>query len=191
MASTRSRIAGRLRTARRAAGLTQAAVAKELGVHRPAITEIEAARRSVSAEELDALARLYRVPVSALLSSEATPERGAHSGRPRSPDPLGSGWIERMAEVVVERFRPERVILFGSHARGTAGRESDVDLLVVMEVEGSIRRKAAEIGAALCRFPVAKDIIVTTPGEFAWRSEVAGTIERAAVRDGKVLFVRG
>jgi len=42
-----------------------------------------------------------------------------------------------MVQRIVRRFRPERVILFGSHARGEAGPDSDVDLLIVMPVEGS------------------------------------------------------
>ncbi|MBH0185089.1 MAG: nucleotidyltransferase domain-containing protein, partial [Nitrospira sp.] len=47
-----------------------------------------------------------------------------------------------MVRRIVERFHPERVILFGSHARGTAGPQSDVDLLVVMQAQGSKRRCA-------------------------------------------------
>ncbi|MCA1853918.1 MAG: hypothetical protein LC647_16450 [Beggiatoa sp.] len=39
-----------------------------------------------------------------------------------------------------------------------------------------------------CHFQIAKDIIVTTPEEFAWRKEIPGTIERPAEREGKVLY---
>src|SRR5579859_1787822 len=59
----RKRIAERLRQAREAAGLSQGQVAKLLGMHRPTITEIEAGRRKVSAEELGALAEAYGVTV--------------------------------------------------------------------------------------------------------------------------------
>ena len=54
-----------------------------------------------------------------------------------------------MVNRIVNEFQPERVILFGSHARGEGGPDSDVDLLVVMPVEGSRRDKAIEIGVAL------------------------------------------
>jgi predicted nucleotidyltransferase len=47
--------------------------------------------------------------------------------------------IDAMVRRIVQRFDPEKVILFGSHARGTAGPDSDVDLLVVMTVRGSKR----------------------------------------------------
>lgn len=52
--------------------------------------------------------------------------------------------IAEMVRRIVERFHPERIILFGSHARGTAGPHSDVDLLVVMQPHGSKRRRAVE-----------------------------------------------
>ncbi len=99
--------------------------------------------------------------------------------------------IREMTRRIVERFDPEKIILFGSHARGEAGPDSDVDLLVVMPVKGSKREKGVEIGVALHDIRVPKDIIVTTPGAFEWRKEVVGTIERPAAREGKVLYARG
>lgn len=47
--------------------------------------------------------------------------------------------IAEMVRRIVARFNPERVIVFGSHTRGTAGPDSDVDLLVVMHPHGSNR----------------------------------------------------
>ena len=99
--------------------------------------------------------------------------------------------IQKMVERIVGQFQPEKIILFGSHARGDAGLDSDVDLLIVMPVEGSKRAKRVEIGVALHDIPVAKDILLTTPEEFEWRKETAGTIERPAVREGQILYDRG
>jgi predicted nucleotidyltransferase len=95
-----------------------------------------------------------------------------------------------MVRRIVSQFHPEQVILFGSHARGDAGPDSDVDLLVVMPVDGSKRAKQVEIRVALHNIPVPKDIIVTTPREFALRREIVGTIEEPAAREGKVLYAR-
>jgi len=95
-----------------------------------------------------------------------------------------------MVRRIVKRFDPDRVILFGSHARGTAGPDSDVDLLIVMSVAGSKREKQLEVRRALHEFKVSKDIIVTTPEDFVWRKEIPGTIERPAAREGKVVYVR-
>ena len=98
--------------------------------------------------------------------------------------------IDRMVRRIVERFHPDRVILFGSHARGTAGPVSDVDLLVVMPVSGSKREKQLEVRLAVHEFKVSKDIIVTTPEDFEWRKEIPGTVERPAAREGRVVYAR-
>lgn len=98
--------------------------------------------------------------------------------------------IQRMVRQIVSRFHPERIILFGSHARGDAGPDSDVDLLVVMPFLGSKLEKQLEIRLALNEIHIPKDIVVTTPEDFQWRKEVPGTIERPAAREGKVLYAR-
>lgn len=98
--------------------------------------------------------------------------------------------IQRMVRRIVRQFRPERVILFGSHARGEAGPDSDVDLLVVMPFQGLKHHRQAEIRVALHDIQVPKDILITTPEDFAWRKDVVGTIEYPAAREGKVLYAR-
>jgi predicted nucleotidyltransferase len=98
--------------------------------------------------------------------------------------------IQRMVRQIVSRFHPDRIILFGSHARGDAGPDSDVDLLVVMPFLGSKLEKRLEIRLALKDIHLSKDIVVTTPEDFQWRKEILGTIERPAALEGKVLFAR-
>ena len=99
--------------------------------------------------------------------------------------------IRIMADLIIKRFEPEKIILFGSHAREDAGSDSDVDLLVIMNVEGSKRERQLEIRSALHDVRIPKDIIVSTPEEFEWRKEIAGTVEYPAVREGKVLYEHG
>jgi predicted nucleotidyltransferase len=98
--------------------------------------------------------------------------------------------IDRMVKRIVRKFHPEKIILFGSHARGDAGPDSDVDLLVVLEFDGSKLDKMVEIGVALHDIPVPKDIVVTRPEDFAWRQEIVGTIEYPATHEGKLLYAR-
>jgi predicted nucleotidyltransferase len=95
-----------------------------------------------------------------------------------------------MVERIVRQVDPEQIILFGSQARGDAGPDSDVDLLVVMDFDGSNLEKCIEIRGTLHTFLVPLDIMVTTPEEFAWRKDVVGTIEWPASREGKVLYAR-
>ncbi len=99
--------------------------------------------------------------------------------------------IQRMVRRIVREFDPDRIILFGSHARGQAGSDSDVDLLVVMRVEGSKRAKQLEIRMALHDVRVPKDIIVSRREEFQWRKDTVGTIEYPATREGEILYARG
>ena len=99
--------------------------------------------------------------------------------------------IDAMVQRLVERFDPDKIILFGSHARGTARPDSDVDLLVVMPVTGSKRKKQIELRCALHDIRIAKDIIVVTPDEVERRRNIVGTIIRPALREGKVLYARG
>ena len=98
--------------------------------------------------------------------------------------------IQYMVRRIVAEFDPDRIILFGSYARGQAGPDSDVDLLVVMPVKGSKRAKQLEIRAMVRDVHVPKDIIVSTTEEFQWRKDTVGTIEYPAVREGKTLYAR-
>jgi len=81
-----SEIAARLRRAREAAGLSQGQVARKLGLHRPAVSEIEAGRRRVTVEEVAALAEMYGVSsewitVGRVAGSDAADERLALAAR--------------------------------------------------------------------------------------------------------------
>ncbi len=98
--------------------------------------------------------------------------------------------IRPMVRRIVAKFDPDKIILFGSHARGQAGPDSDVDLLVVMPVKGSKRAKQLEIRTALHDVRVPKDVLVSRTEEFNWRKDVVGTIEYPAAREGKVLYAR-
>jgi predicted nucleotidyltransferase len=98
--------------------------------------------------------------------------------------------IPAMVRRIVEHTHPLRIILFGSHARGTAGPDSDVDLLVVLPSVTDKRQTTVEIRRLLSDFPVSKDIIVTTPEEIDRRGDLIGTVLRPALREGKVLYER-
>lgn len=95
-----------------------------------------------------------------------------------------------MVRRIVEQFDPDRIVLFGSHARGTGGPDSDVDLLIIMASAGSKRKQAAQIDLALAGLGLPKDIIVVTPEEAKTYAETVGTIIRPALREGIVMYGR-
>ena len=98
--------------------------------------------------------------------------------------------ISEMVRRIVEGFHPDKIILFGSYARGAAGPDSDADLLVVMPVKGSKREKAIEIDVELAGIGLSKDVIVVTAEEVEKYRDVVGTLICPALREGKVLYER-
>ena len=98
--------------------------------------------------------------------------------------------ISTMVDRIVGRFQPSRVVLFGSQARGTAKEWSDVDLLVVMDNVPNKRRVAVEIRRSLGDLPISKDIVIATPDEITRRGHVVGTVLRAALREGMIVYER-
>jgi predicted nucleotidyltransferase len=98
--------------------------------------------------------------------------------------------LDEIVSRIVKRFHPERIILFGSHARGTAHTDSDVDLLIVMPVPNTRRRLATEIDLALVGIDIPTDVIVVTPEEVQRNKDRIGTIIRPVLREGKVLYER-
>ncbi len=113
-----------------------------------------------------------------------------HSPAPRRrwPPPRPEDVIPELVTVIVRNFRPLRIILFGSRARGDHRPSSDVDLLVVLPEAPDKRALAAGIRDDLANIPVAKDIIVTTPQEIDEERELVGSLLHHALRDGKVLY---
>ena len=100
------------------------------------------------------------------------------------------GFISTMVDRIVGRFQPSQVVLFGSHARGTASEWSDVDLLVILPNVADKRDAAVNIRRVLGDLPVCKDIVVATPEEIARRGRLPGTVLRSALREGKVIYER-
>ncbi|MDA0268552.1 MAG: nucleotidyltransferase domain-containing protein [Cyanobacteria bacterium] len=102
-----------------------------------------------------------------------------------------SPWLEIMRDRIVAHFQPLKIILFGSHARGDANPDSDIDLLVVFQQLSHKRKMAISIRKVLSDLPVAKDIIVTTPKEIDEYGDLIGTVLRPALKEGKTLYEQG
>jgi len=98
--------------------------------------------------------------------------------------------IDRMVRRISRKFRPDRIILFGSRARGDSKPGSDVDLLVIMTVRGSLRKKRVELRLAVHDIQVPKDILVVRPEDAEVQKDIPGTIVRYALREGRTLYAR-
>jgi predicted nucleotidyltransferase len=95
-----------------------------------------------------------------------------------------------MVRRIVKNFDPDKIILFGSYADGTADTHSDVDLLIVMPVTTSKRKQGVQIEMALADIALPKDVIVVTPEEVQKYRDVVGSIVYPALREGKILYER-
>lgn len=98
--------------------------------------------------------------------------------------------IATITERIVRNFQPERVILFGSHARGEADAGSDIDLLVVLSHTEDRRKVAAAVRRSLVDMLEPTDVIVATPEEIESRRRMVGSVLGPALREGKVLYER-
>jgi HEPN domain-containing protein/predicted nucleotidyltransferase len=99
--------------------------------------------------------------------------------------------LAQIVERAVASFAPERIILFGSRARGDHHDESDYDVMFVVDprgadrpaVEGRVREGLGDLCSMM-------DIIITFVADFAWRRTDVGTLQYMAEQEGRVLYLR-
>jgi predicted nucleotidyltransferase len=97
--------------------------------------------------------------------------------------------IDEIVDRLVEEFKPEQVILFGSYAWGTPSPDSDVDLLVILD-KSEQRAIEREIRAHICLqgLTTPKDILVRTREEVEYFKEVVASLEHQILSRGRVLY---
>ena len=98
-------------------------------------------------------------------------------------NPLGN-----VVERIVQGVQPDKIILFGSHARGDYKGESDYDICVIKEGVDHRRKLAQQIYRLLYGAGVPVDIIVETPESFDELKDDSSLIYREIARNGKVLY---
>jgi uncharacterized protein len=98
--------------------------------------------------------------------------------------------LEQIAATIVERFKPVRVVLFGSHARGEATDGSDVDLFVEMESDRRPPERSIEVSAVFGIRPWSLDVVVYTPAEVKRLRNIRGTLLATIEAEGEVLYER-
>ena len=102
--------------------------------------------------------------------------------------------LQKMIEVIVEVSAPEKVILFGSRAKGTARDESDYDFLIIksrsyFEVH-SRRKESGNLRRALSKFRVSKDILMYSLEEVEQRANWRNSVVVTALEEGTLLYER-
>ena len=95
--------------------------------------------------------------------------------------------IRMYSDEVAKRFRPQKIVLFGSHASRRTTQGSDVDMLVVMRHNGPAATQAARIRQQV-RAPFSLDLIVRSPEVLQWRIQLGDSFLKAVIDEGKVLY---
>jgi predicted nucleotidyltransferase len=91
---------------------------------------------------------------------------------------------------LLSKFDIEKIILFGSQARGTANDNSDVDLLLIGEVNYDRYQMMTDVLRSLGKMKNAFDVVILTPDEFDEHKLIPGTIARYAFKEGKIIYER-
>ena len=98
--------------------------------------------------------------------------------------------IQQLANDIAREFHPEKIILFGSHARGDTGPDSDVGLLVIMPRDSKTRQAQAAAIHFKCHPGFPFDVLVRTQEEFDSRLKMRDWFMRDVAREGKVLHAK-
>jgi predicted nucleotidyltransferase len=105
---------------------------------------------------------------------------------------LSRGQVTKLACAVdrlVDAFRPDRIYVFGSQARGTARPDSDIDVLVIVsDAEEPTYRLAAQAYAAIAPLPLPLEILFMTRAEFDARAPAVASLPATILREGRLLY---
>ena len=116
---------------------------------------------------------------------------GARGPRPsRAPETAVLTTVDAIVERLVTGYEPDRIILYGSHATGSARRDSDVDLLIVKETDRRPTDRRIEVERLLADRALALDIVVYTPGELRQLFAAGSPFIEDVMEHGRVLYMR-
>lgn len=96
--------------------------------------------------------------------------------------------IQEMVRKMVAVCQPEKIVLFGSYARGEATEVSDLDFLVIMETDLPPTKRSVPLYSALRNYLLSEDIVVYTPAEVEEYSDLPDSFIQTALREGIVLY---
>lgn len=96
--------------------------------------------------------------------------------------------LKRITDTIVRKYRPQKIILFGSYAWGRPTRASDADLFIVKQSKTPKRERITEVERLLYPAPFPLDVLVYTPAEVRKRLGMGDFFIRRIMRDGKLLY---
>jgi predicted nucleotidyltransferase len=98
--------------------------------------------------------------------------------------------VTEVINTIVNRYKPEKIFVFGSFARKELTKDSDLDLLIIKDTDESFYMRSRAIRSLFGRQPCPMDILVFTPEEFEKRKNTLNNIVNIAVKTGELVYER-
>jgi len=115
--------------------------------------------------------------------------------RDERPPPLvvqneggGETSIKEIADTIVKNTHPKKIFLFGSHAKGTAGPESDLDLLIIADMPGPKNKRNLAVRRMFPDRDFSLDVFVYHEDEYNEEIGIANTLANTVAREGKIIY---
>ena len=99
-----------------------------------------------------------------------------------------TGTIQRLTELLVKAAKPNRIIMFGSQARGEAGEDSDFDVMVVEETVSDRVAEMVRLNRLLRSLDIPVDLLVVSAEKFNYWCDTPGNVYFEAATEGEVLY---
>jgi uncharacterized protein len=97
--------------------------------------------------------------------------------------------LEEIVRRIVDAYKPLKIYLFGSKARGDFGQDSDYDLLTIVPDDAPPEKRRARLAYKMLRGTgTAADVLVWTMGSFERRSRVVASLPATVLREGRLLY---
>ena len=98
--------------------------------------------------------------------------------------------LQTITTRIADAIQPQKIILFGSWARGERGPHSDIDLLIIQESDLPRTQRYAQVRRLFWGMGIPMDILVYTPQEFARYQSLPGSFTHTVAHEGRVLYAR-
>jgi predicted nucleotidyltransferase len=96
--------------------------------------------------------------------------------------------IKRLTELLIEAAKPNRIIMFGSQARGEAGEDSDFDVMVVEEAVPDRVGEMVRLNRLVRSLAIPVDLLVVSAEKFNYWCDTPGNVYFEAATEGEVLY---
>lgn len=96
--------------------------------------------------------------------------------------------IKKITNQIIKKYKPEKIILYGSFAHGKPHKDSDVDLLIIKKTKKQRTKRHLEIDRMLLDRRVPLDILVYTPAEIKKRLVLGDFFVKNIIQQGRVLY---